>query len=75
MKVLSFSGAETPQVLASLEMLEMEKMYTVTLMMGTNDVSRGEPGKVMRLQEQMSCILEKLRIYLDPAILTISTVP
>ena len=69
--VLSFSGAATPQMLASLEMLELAKMYTVTLMMGTNDVSRGEPRKVMRLQEKMSCILEEWRIYQDPAILTI----
>ena len=29
----------------------------------------------MRLHEKMSCILEELRIYLDPAILTICTVP
>ena len=46
-------------------------MYTVTLMLGTNDVSRGGQLKVMRLQEKMSCILEELRIYVDPAILTI----
>ena len=41
--VLSFSGAATPRMLASLEMLDMHmvKMYTVTLMMGTNDVERG----------------------------------
>ena len=32
--VLSYSGAATPQMLASLEMLDMVKMYTVTLMMG-----------------------------------------
>ena len=62
-------------MLASLEMLDMVKMYTVTLMMGTNDVSRGESRKMMRLHEKMSCILEELRIYLDPAILTICTVP
>ena len=62
-------------MLASLEMLDMVKMYTVTLMMGTNDVSREESRKVMRLHEKMSCILEELRIYLDPAILTICTVP
>ena len=43
--VLSFSGAATPQMLASLEMLDMVKMYTVTLMMGTNDVSRGESSR------------------------------
>ena len=73
--VLSFSGAATPQMLASLEMLDMMKMYTVTLMMGTNDVSRGESRKVMRLHEKLSCILEELRIDLDPAILTICTVP
>ena len=30
-----------------------------------------EKGKV----EKMSCILEELRIYLDPAIVTICTVP
>ena len=73
--VLSFSGAATPQMLASPEILDMMKMYTVTLMMGTNDVSRGESRKVMRLHEKMSCILEELRIWFDPAILTICTVP
>ena len=62
-------------MLASLEMLDMVKMYTVTLMMGTNDVSRGESRKVMRLHEKMSCILEELRIQMDPAILTICTIP
>ena len=73
--VLSFSGAATPQMLASLEMLDMVNIYTVTLMMGTNDVSRGESRKVMKLHEKMSCILQELRIWFDPAILTISTVP
>ena len=73
--VLSFSGAATPQMLASLKMFYMMKMYTVILMMGTNDVSRGESRKLMRLHEKMSCILEELRIFLDPAILTICTVP
>ena len=74
---MSFSGAATPQMLASLEMLDMHmvKMYTVTLMMATNDVSRGESRKAMRLHEKMSCILEELRIYLDPVKLTICTIP
>ena len=61
-------------MLAFLEMLDMVKMYTVTLMMETNDVSRGESRKVMRLHEKMSCILQELRIWFDPAILTICTV-
>ena len=72
---MTFSGAATPQMLASVEMVEMAKMYTVTLMMGTNDVPRVEPRKSMRLQEKMSCILEELRVFLDPAILTVCTVP
>ena len=73
--VLSFSGAATPQMLASLEMVGMAKKYTVTLMMGTNDVSRGELRKIMRLIDKMSCILEELRIQMDPAILTVCTIP
>ena len=73
--VFSFSGAATPQMLASLEMLGLAKMYTVTLMMGTNGVSRGESRKVMRLHDKMSCILEELRIQMDPAILTVCTTP
>ena len=73
--ILSFSGAATPQMFASLEMLGMARMYTVTLMMGTNDLSRGESRKVMRLQDKMSCILEELLIQMDPAILTICTIP
>ena len=43
--ILSFSGAAMPQILASLEMLGMARVYTVTLMIGTNDVSRGSKGK------------------------------
>ena len=73
--ILSFAGAATPQMLATLEMLGMVSVYTVTLMVGTNDVSRGEARKVTRLHEKMSCILEEIRIQMDPAILTICTVP
>ena len=73
--VLSFSGAATPQMLASLEMVGLAKMYTVTLMMGTNDVSRGELRRVIGLHDKMSCILEELWIQMDPAILTVCTVP
>ena len=50
--ILSFAGAATSQVLASLEMLGMARVYTVTLMIGTNDVSRVESRKVMRLHNQ-----------------------
>ena len=46
-----------PQIMASLEMLDMVKMYTVFLMMGTNDVSRGESRKVMRLQKRRVVLL------------------
>ena len=73
--VLSFSGAAMPHMLASLEMLGMARMYTVTLMMGTNDVSRGESRKIMRLHDKVSCILEELRIQMDPAILTVCATP
>ena len=73
--VLSFSGAATPQMLASLRMVGMAKMYIVTLMTGTNDVSRGGLRKVMKLHDKVSCILEELRIQMDPAILTVCTIP
>ena len=73
--ILSFAGAATPQMLATLEMLGMARVYTVTLMIGTNDVSRGEARKVARLHDKMSCILEELRIQMDPAILTVCTNP
>ena len=73
--ILSFAGAAMPQILASLEVLGMAIVYTVTLMIGTNDVSRGESRKVMRLHDKMSCILEELRIQMDPAILTVCTIP
>ena len=73
--ILSFAGAATPQILATLEMLGMKKVYTVTLMIGTNDVSRGEARKVTRLHDKMSCLLEELRIQMDPILLTVCTVP
>ena len=63
------------QMLASLEMLEVRKIHTVTLIMGTNDVSRGESRKMMRLPEKVNCILEELRIYLDHSVITICMVP
>ena len=53
----------------------MARVYTVTLMIGTNDVSRGESRKVMRLHDKMSFILEELRIQMDSAILTVCTIP
>ena len=56
-------------------MLGMARVYTVTLMIGTNDVSRGESRKVMKLHDKMSYILEELRIQMDPAILTVCTIP
>ena len=62
-------------MLATLEMLGMARVYTVTLTVGTNDVSRGEARKVTRLHDKMSCILEELRIQMDPAILTVCTIP
>ena len=71
----SFSSAAIPKMLASLAMLKMGKVYMVTLMMGTNDVSRGKSRKMMRLLVKVSCILEELRIYLDLTVLTICTVP
>ena len=73
--ILSFAGAATPQMLATLEILGMARVYTVTLMVRTNDVSRGEARKVSRLHDKMSCILEELRIQMDPAILTVCTIP
>ena len=73
--ILSFVGAATPQMLATLEIPGMARVYTVTLMVGTNDVSRGEARKVTRLHDKMSCILEELRIQMDPAILTVCTIP
>ena len=73
--ILSFAGAATPQMLATLDMLGMTKVYTVTLMIGTNDVSRGEARKITRLHDKVSCLFEELRIQMDPILLTICTVP
>ena len=73
--ILSFAGAATPHMLATLDMLGMTKVYTVTLMIGTNDVSRGEARKITRLYDKMSCLLEELRIQMDPILLTVCTVP
>ena len=53
----------------------MARVYTVTSMIGTNDVSRGESRKVMRLHDKLSCILEELRFQMDPAVLTVCTIP
>ena len=73
--ILIFAGAATPQMLATLDMLGMTKVYTVTLMIGTNDVSRGEARKITSLYDKMSCLLEELRIQMDPVLLTVCTVP
>ena len=73
--ILSFAGAASPQILATLDMLGMTKVYTVTLMIGTNDGSRGEPRKVTRLHDKMCCLLQELRVQMDPILLTICTVP
>ena len=38
-------------------------------------MSMGESRKMMRLQDKVCCILEELRMYLEPAVLIICTVP
>ena len=35
------------------------------MMMGTNDVSRGESRKMTKLPEKVSCLLQEARIYLE----------
>ena len=70
----SSTGGSQAQGIALLEMLEVRKIHTVTLMMGTNDFSRGESRKMMRLPAKVNCVLEELRIYLDPSVITICTV-
>ena len=42
---------------------------------GNQQRVQGQSKKRTRLQDKLSCILEELRIYLEPAILTICTVP
>ena len=64
-----------PQKLASLVVLEVRKIHTVIMMMRTNNVSRGESTKMMRLPEKMSCLLQEVKIYLDTTILRVCTVP
>ena len=66
--VLSFSGAAMPPKLASLEILEVRKIHTVTKTMSMNSVSRGEYRKMTQLPEKMSCLLQEVRIYLDTTI-------
>ena len=62
-----------PQMLASLEMLEMRKINTATMMSGTNDVSRGEENdETAREGELYSRESENL---LGPTLLTVCTVP
>ena len=64
-----------PKMLASLEMLEMRNIHTVTMMMGTNKLSRGKSRKMTQLTEKMSCFFQETRIFFDPAKLTVCTVP
>ena len=54
---------------------EVRKIHTVTMMMGTNYVSRGDFRKMTQWPEKVSCLLQEARIYLDPTVLTTCTVP
>ena len=69
--IVCFAGAAMPHILASLEMLVMARVYTVTLMIGMNDVSRGESRKVLKLYDKMrncgfKCILPFSRFVRFP---------
>ena len=44
---LEFLGPSDAPDVGALQMLEMGNIYTVTLMMGTINVSRGEARKMM----------------------------
>ena len=43
------------------------------MMMGLNDISRGEFRKMIQLPFKVSCLLQEVRIYLNPTVLTICT--
>ena len=56
-------------------MLAVGKIHTFTIMMGRNDVSRGESRKMTQLPEKLGCLLREVEICLDPKILKICTMP
>ena len=51
--ILSFAGAATPQMLATLEMLGLARVYTVTLMVGTNDQGGSKEGDEAARQDEL----------------------
>ena len=56
-------------------MVEVRKIHTVTITMGTKDNSGGQSRKMTQLQEKVSCLLQEARILLDLTKLTNCTVP
>ena len=73
--ILEFLGrSDSPDVVVPADAGDGEDIHSY-VDDETNDVPRGEARKMMRLQDKVSCILEERRIYLEPTILTICTIP
>ena len=72
---LEFLGrSDAPNVGIPVDARDGEDIYGYTDD-GNQRRVQGESRKMTRLQDRVSCILEELRIYLEPTVLTICTVP
>ena len=64
-----------PQLLASLELLEIRKLYAVLGMMKTDDIPRAGSRKLTRRSLKVDCSMHEMRICLNPTILPRCIVP
>ena len=73
--VISFGGASVAQVLKMMEMRNVDRVDTLTLMIGTKDVSRNPVTTEVKWESLLICLLNEQKDKYRPRVVVLCTIP
>ena len=72
---ISFGGASVAQVIKMMELQNDDRVDTLTLMIGANDVSRNPVTPKAKWESLLDCLLNDLKEKYRPRIVVLCTIP
>ena len=73
--VISFGGASVAQVIKTIELQNEDRVDTLNLMIGTNDVSRNLVTPEAKWESLLICLLNELKEKYRPKTVALRTIP
>ena len=73
--VISFRGASVAQVIKMMELQNEDRVDTLTVMIGTNEVPRNPVTPEAKWESLLICLLNKLKEKYRPRIVVLCTIP